>query len=228
MNDVQTDAWGGKKIRAAIIEDELPAARLLQGMLAELRPQWDILLLPGTVEDAVQWFATHPHPDILFLDIQLTDGLSFYFIEQARPESMIVFTTAYDEYAVRAFTVNSIDYLLKPVRRERLADSLEKFERLTAPRICEQNERMDMQELLRMLADCRTHIIDLPLTKLEEQLDPRRFFRVSRQFILSADCIRDIEPYFNGKMVVHVTPPFDGSVQVSHERVAALKVWLNS
>ena len=153
MNDVQTDAWGGKKIRAAIIEDELPAARLLQGMLAELRPQWDILLLPGTVEDAVQWFATHPHPDILFLDIQLTDGLSFYFIEQARPESMIVFTTAYDEYAVRAFTVNSIDYLLKPVRRERLADSLEKFERLTAPRIREQNERMDMQELLRMLAD---------------------------------------------------------------------------
>ena len=153
MNDVQTDAWGGKKIRAAIIEDELPAARLLQGMLAELRPQWDIQLLPGTIEEAVQWFATHPHPDILFLDIQLTDGLSFYFIEQARPESMIVFTTAYDEYAVRAFTVNSIDYLLKPVRRERLADSLEKFERLTAPRICEQNERMDMQELLRMLAD---------------------------------------------------------------------------
>ena len=153
MNDVQTDAWGGKKIRAAIIEDELPAARLLQGMLAELRSQWDILLLPGTVEDAVQWFATHPHPDILFLDIQLTDGLSFYFIEQARPESMIVFTTAYNEYAVRAFTVNSIDYLLKPVRRERLADSLEKFERLTAPRIREQNERMDMQELLRMLAD---------------------------------------------------------------------------
>ncbi len=77
-------------------------------------------------------------------------------------------------------------------------------------------------------ADRRTHIIDLPLTKLEEQLDPRRFFRVSRQFILSADCIRDIEPYFNGKMVVHVTPPFDGSVQVSRERVAALKVWLNS
>lgn len=54
MNDVQTDAWGGKKIRAAIIEDELPAARLLQGMLAELRPQWDILLLPGTIEEAVQ------------------------------------------------------------------------------------------------------------------------------------------------------------------------------
>lgn len=122
-----------KTIRAAIIEDELPAARLLQGMLKELRPEWDILLLPGTVEESVQWFAANPHPDLLFLDIQLTDGLSFYFIEQAQPESMIVFTTAYDEYAVRAFTVNSIDYLLKPIHRERLADALLKFERLTAP-----------------------------------------------------------------------------------------------
>ena len=259
-----------KTIRAAIIEDELPAARLLQGMLKELRPEWDILLLPGTVEESVQWFAVNPHPDLLFLDIQLTDGLSFYFIEQAQPESMIVFTTAYDEYAVRAFTVNSIDYLLKPIHRERLADALLKFERLTAPRIRQQNSLLDMPELLRALAehqasayrtrflvngarnlytlavdevcyfyseekvtfavtaDRRTHIIDLPLAKLEEQLDPKRFFRVSRQFILSANCIRDLEPYFNGKMVVHVTPPFDGSIQVSRERVAALKLWLNS
>ncbi len=257
-------------IRAAIIEDELPAARLLQGMLREVRPEWEILLLPGTVEEAVQWFATHPHPDILFLDIQLTDGLSFYFIEQARPESMIVFTTAYDEYAVRAFTVNSIDYLLKPVRRERLEDALLKFERLTAPRIRELNALFDVQGMLRSLsdrnarryrtrflvngarslytlgvdevcyfyseekvtfavtADRRTHIIDLPLSKLEEQLDPQRFFRASRQFILSAGCIRDMEPHFNGRLVVHVNPPFDGSVYVSRERVAALKVWLNS
>lgn len=220
-------------------------------------------------EEAVQWFAGHPHPDILFLDIQLTDGLSFYFIEQARPESMIVFTTAYDEYAVRAFTVNSIDYLLKPIHRERLADAIQKFERLTAPRIHELNSRLDMQELIQALADrntrryrtrflisgprslytlnvdevCyfyseekitfavtadrRTHIIDLPLAKLKEQLDPQQFFRVNRQYILSAPCIRDIEPYFNGKVVVHVVPATDSPIQVSREKVAALKMWLN-
>lgn len=265
MNDLIND----QRIRAAIIEDELPAARLLQGMLADLRPQWEILLLPGTVEETVQWFAGHPHPDILFLDIQLTDGLSFYFIEQARPESMIVFTTAYDEYAVRAFTVNSIDYLLKPIHRERLADAIQKFERLTAPRIHELNSRLDVQELIQALADrntrryrtrflisgprslytlnvdevCyfyseekitfavttdrRTHIIDLPLAKLEEQLDPQQFFRVNRQYILSAPCIRDIEPYFNGKVVVHVVPATDSPIQVSREKVAALKMWLN-
>ena len=110
------------KIKAVIIEDELPAARLLDKQLRELRPEWEVTVLPGTIEDSVKWFAEHPHPDILFLDIQLTDGNSFIFIEQARPQSMIVFTTAYDEYAVRAFTVNSIDYLLKPVHKERLEE----------------------------------------------------------------------------------------------------------
>lgn len=78
------------KIRAAIIEDEIPAARLLNKMLTELRPEWEILVLPGNVEGAVKWYQDNPHPDILFLDIQLTDGVSFSFIEQANPESMIV------------------------------------------------------------------------------------------------------------------------------------------
>ena len=114
------------KIRAAIIEDEIPAARLLNKMLTELRPEWEILLLPGNVEGAVKWFNSNPHPDILFLDIQLTDGVSFSFIEQANPESMIVFTTAYDEYAIRAFKVNSIDYLLKPISFERFLKAVNK------------------------------------------------------------------------------------------------------
>ena len=74
-------------------------------------------LLPGSVEGSVKWFQEHPHPDIIFLDIHLTDGISFTFIEQTQTESMIIFTTAYDEYAIRAFTVNSIDYLLKPINR---------------------------------------------------------------------------------------------------------------
>ena len=87
-------------VRAAIIEDEIPAARLLNRMLAELRPEWEILLLPGNIEEAVEWFGENPHPDILFLDIQLMDGNSFLFIERASPQSMIVFTTAFDTYAV--------------------------------------------------------------------------------------------------------------------------------
>ena len=69
------------KIKAAIIEDEIPAGRLLHKMLSGLRPDWDIVVLPGSIEGSVKWFQEHPHPDIIFLDIQLTDGISFAFIE---------------------------------------------------------------------------------------------------------------------------------------------------
>lgn len=139
------------KIKAVIIEDELPAARLLDKQLRELRPEWEVTVLPGTIEDSVKWFAEHPHPDILFLDIQLTDGNSFIFIEQARPQSMIVFTTAYDEYAVRAFTVNSIDYLLKPVHKERLESAIQKFERFSGMGKGELNKLLGIEQLLHSL-----------------------------------------------------------------------------
>lgn len=140
------------KIKAAIIEDEIPAARLLRDTLSALRSDWEVQLLPGNIEEAVEWFARHPHPDILFLDIQLTDGNSFLFIEQARPESMIVFTTAYDEYAVRAFTVNSIDYLLKPIHEERLLQAIRRFEGLSKNYIHDFKSESRMMEVLQQLA----------------------------------------------------------------------------
>lgn len=139
------------KIKAAIIEDEIPAARLLRDTLLALRPDWEVQLLPGNIEEAVEWFGQHPHPELLFLDIQLTDGNSFLFIEQAHPESMIVFTTAYDEYAVRAFTVNSIDYLLKPIHEERLLQAILRFEGLSKSYIHDFKPESRMMEVLQQL-----------------------------------------------------------------------------
>lgn len=118
------------KIKSVIIEDEIPAARLLCSMIKRLRPDWEVEVLPGSIEEAVKWFSEHTHPDILFLDIQLSDGISFDFLSQARPESTIIFTTAYDEYAIRAFSVNSIDYILKPFDEVRLLDAITKYELL--------------------------------------------------------------------------------------------------
>ncbi len=117
-------------LRAVIIEDEFPAARLLASTLRRLRPQWNITTLPGNIEDSVHWFNSNPHPELIFLDIQLSDGNSFDFLSQARPTSIIIFTTAYDEYAVRAFNVNSIDYILKPVDESRLLEAIVKYETL--------------------------------------------------------------------------------------------------
>lgn len=116
------------KLNVVIIEDEVPAARLLHSMVARLRPEWNITTLPGSVEETIDWFASHPHPDLIFLDIQLADGNSFDFLSAAHPGSAIIFTTAYDQYAVRAFTVNSIDYILKPVDEQRLSDAILKYE----------------------------------------------------------------------------------------------------
>ncbi|HEY0092085.1 MAG TPA: response regulator, partial [Flavobacterium sp.] len=94
-----------------IIEDEKPAARLLQRKLEKLDIEVSVLL--HSVEDALTWFAQNPHPELIFLDIQLSDGLSFEIFEKIDIKSAIIFTTAYDEYALKAFKLNSIDYLLK-------------------------------------------------------------------------------------------------------------------
>lgn len=117
-------------MRVAIIEDEMPAARLLKNMLKKLRPQWDIVHAGGSVEEAVKWYSEQEEKPVLyFLDVELSDGNSFEFLEKVKPEGMIVFVTAYDEYAVRAFSVNSIDYILKPLDIDRLKECLEKCEK---------------------------------------------------------------------------------------------------
>lgn len=118
-------------ISAVIIEDEIPAARRLHSLVKRLRPQWDVKTLPGSVEECMEWFASNEHPDLMFLDIRLSDGTSFDLLSEIRPESAVIFTTAYDEYAVRAFTVNSIDYILKPIDELRLEEAISKFENLT-------------------------------------------------------------------------------------------------
>lgn len=118
------------KLNAVIIEDEIPAARLLHSMVSSLRPGWNIEIIPGSVDDAVEWFASHEHPELIFLDIHLTDGDAFDFLSVAKPKSAVIFTTAYDQYAIRAFSVNSIDYILKPMEERRLSDAISKYESL--------------------------------------------------------------------------------------------------
>ncbi|MGN1219805.1 MAG: LytR/AlgR family response regulator transcription factor [Candidatus Cryptobacteroides sp.] len=119
-----------KKIKAVIIEDEIPAARLLMSMVTALRPEWDVETVPGDIDDAVEWFAGHPHPDLIFLDIHLVDGDAFDFLSAAKPKSSIIFTTAYDQYAIKAFSFNSIAYILKPVDEDKLSEALNKYEKL--------------------------------------------------------------------------------------------------
>jgi two-component system, LytTR family, response regulator LytT len=131
-----------------IIEDEKPAARLLQRKVEKLGLQITTLL--HSVEESMEWFQNNVHPDLIFLDIQLSDGLSFEIFENIDIKSAVIFTTAYDEYALRAFKLNSIDYLLKPIDEEDLETAVAKFKarNSSAP-----NLSLDFEMIKKMLVN---------------------------------------------------------------------------
>lgn len=120
-------------MKAVIIEDEILAAQALQKLIGEVSPETEIIAMLESIGDSVDWLETHPMPDVLFMDIHLADGSSFAIFEQVDITCPIVFTTAYDEYALKAFEVNSIDYLLKPINKDDLQRALNKYKALTTP-----------------------------------------------------------------------------------------------
>lgn len=129
-----------------IIEDEKPSARRLQRMLEKLDIKTNILL--HSVEESIAWFQNNPHPDLIFLDIQLSDGLSFEIFETIEIKSAVIFTTAYDEYALQAFKLNSIDYLLKPIDVDDLATAVKKYEARTPKKQAVTLDFNDIKKLL--------------------------------------------------------------------------------
>jgi two-component system, LytTR family, response regulator LytT len=113
-----------------IIEDEKPAARRMIAMLSEADSSINILATKDSIENAVEWLKHHPKPDLIFMDIHLADGSSFEIFKKINVESPIIFVTAYDEYAIDAFKVNSVDYLLKPLKKIDLEMALQKLKNL--------------------------------------------------------------------------------------------------
>ncbi|GAB3555321.1 LytR/AlgR family response regulator transcription factor [Spirosoma fluminis] len=113
-----------------LIEDEQPNANRLQRLLQTIHPDHQIVAILGTVQESVQWLKTNPKPQLILMDIRLADGICFDIFSQVNVISPIIFTTAYDEYLMQAFKVNSIDYLLKPIDADELTRALTKFEQL--------------------------------------------------------------------------------------------------
>lgn len=239
-----------------IIEDEKPAARLLQRKLEKLDVTVETML--HSVEESVQWFENNPHPDLIFLDIQLSDGLSFEIFEKIDIKSAIIFTTAYDEYALKAFKLNSIDYLLKPIDEDDLETAVSKFKsRLPKAATESSNLQLDFEQIRQMLSnpfektykkrftvkigqylkvitteeiecffsenkgtyihtyDNRDYLIDSTLEILEQELDKKDFFRVSRKFIVPLKAIKEIQVYTNSRLKVILPSYKDDEVIVS-------------
>jgi len=134
-------------MKALIIEDEQPNARMLAEMLQKLRPGWEVTAILETVKQSVAWLQSNVHPDLILMDIQLSDGICFSIFEQVEVKSSIIFTTAFDNYAIQAFKVNSIDYILKPVKESELEQALEKLEQLRYPK----GQLVDYSEILQAI-----------------------------------------------------------------------------
>ncbi|GAL64893.1 LytR/AlgR family response regulator transcription factor [Algibacter lectus] len=135
-------------MKVIIIEDEKPSARRLQRQLKVLNIEAETML--HSVEESIEWFQNNPHPDLIFLDIQLSDGLSFEIFETVEIKSAVIFTTAYDEYALQAFKLNSIDYLLKPIDDDDLEVAVKKYQE-RAPQ--KQGVTLDFDDIKKLLVN---------------------------------------------------------------------------
>ena len=254
-------------MKVIIVEDELHNYRLLRGMVEKLRPEWEIVEWFESVKSTVAWLESNPAPDLIFMDIQLTDGISFSIFDQVKVESMVIFTTAYDEYALRAFQVNSIDYLLKPIKQEKLKGAIEKFETIFHHQANSEESTPDYNEILKAITqgekkyrkrflisgatsyfklntediawfstesrvttaftfDGKSHIVDLTIEKLEEQLDPDQFFRTNRSTLININSIRKFENHFGGKLILRLTSPFDEPITISRLKATEFKEWV--
>lgn len=247
-----------------IIEDERPNAERLRRLIQGIKPQANILSVLESVSESVEWLETHERPDLIMMDIKLSDGLSFEIFDKTQLVDIpIIFTTAYDEYAIKAFKQYSIDYLLKPVDKDELAMAFEKYDQLdimvnkaTNPSIEKlldefrpKNFRTRFllsyrdgfktimvsdvlyfyseQKITKArLADGTDEIIPHTMDELEQQLDPKLFFRANRQFIICINAVEHVYNYFNNKLKVAMRKNTDVEIIVSRDKAPLLKNWM--
>jgi DNA-binding LytR/AlgR family response regulator len=225
-------------MKIILIEDEAPAAKQLTKLLTQLDPTIFVLETLDSIEGATTWLRNFPAPDAIFMDIQIADGLSFEIFNRVQITCPVVFTTAFDQYAVKAFRVNAIDYLLKPLEISELAIVLNKLKNKIAP-----NYSIDLFQTIanqfmkpptfktRFLTQFYTfqnkkYLIEQTLDELENQLNPTQYFRINRKMIVAIKCIKKISPYFNSRLKLELNPPYAEDIFVARERVAEFKTWL--
>jgi len=250
-------------MKVLILEDEPRTGKRLEYMLKQCDPTIIVLAHIPSVKKAAQWLTENQPPHIIFMDIHLEDDLVFRLFEQITITTPIIFTTAYDEYMIRAFKVNSLDYLLKPVQLLELQAALNKYRTLQQHYSQQQytqllsllngNTQPRYKERFMVTIGSRLITVDtnniayfsleskmtfattdsgqhLPLNQsldtLTELLDPSRFFRINRQYIVALHAISTAQSYSVGKVKLELLPPPREDVFVSGDRIAAFKEWL--
>ena len=251
-------------MRLLIVEDEILAAKRLQLMIGQYDPAITDIHFTESVEETIVWLQQHAAPHLILSDIQLSDGHSFEIFKRIDYRGPVVFTTAYDQYAMEAFRLFSIDYILKPVTAEALSAALNKYKQIIAPQIDYQQvlprvqQAADDQYKTRFLgrigqrlqfvntenisffqADNKIvyltddqgvrYLIDYTLEKLEQQLNPRLFFRLNRRYIVRYTAIEYIKPYMNSRLKLSLRgAQSQEDFIISRERVAEFRAWAES
>lgn len=250
-------------MRTIIIEDEQFAARRLESMIREYNPSVIIEARLESVAESVEWLRNNPHPDLIFLDIHLEDGLSFSIFDQVKVNVPIIFTTAYDEYAIKAFKLRSIDYLLKPIVQADLNKAIDKYREWS-----NEKQVFDISQLRAlMIGDTKTYrerysvvvgqklksievkdiayffsnsgitfivstsgnqfSIDNSLDNLLEELDPKLFFRINRQYIVHMQSLANIHIFPKSRLKLELKPTTREDNFVSIDRVTDFKKWID-
>ena len=193
-------------MRIVIFEDEKLASERLVQLLKSIKPEAHVLTSMKSVEAAVMWLQNNEQPDLIISDIQLLDGISFEIFDQVKITCPVIFTTAYNEYAIKAFEINSIDYLLKPIQKEKLTNSLEKFEA--------QNQR----------------ISDIDLSKIQELIQGEREYK-SRFLVKFGQRIKAIPvekiAYFYSRDKLSYLVTFEGKMLPVDQTLEELEDLLN-
>ena len=253
-------------MKVLIVEDEKMAANRLVRLLEKQIPGLEVMAQLDSVKRTVKWLNENEAPDLLFLDIQIADGLSFEIFEKTEVKSPIIFTTAYDEYAIQAFKVNSIDYLLKPIDPKALEKALIKYrERYSAPDTTPALDIHMIQQAMQMMTkqykerfvvkigehihtipisdtayffsqekatflqtfDQSRYIIDYTLEQVEGLVDPMKFFRINRKYLISLEAVEDIVSYTNSRLRLILKHSKDMDAIVSRDKVHDFKKWLD-
>jgi two-component system, LytTR family, response regulator LytT len=243
-----------------IVEDEQFAYEELKRMMTKLRPEYELEKNTKTVIDTIG-FLKISSVDLILMDIRLADGSCFEIFNHVEVQTPVIFTTAYDEHAIKAFKLNSIDYLLKPFDEGELASALAKFENIFHKQATPNNLK-NFEQLLPVKTKNRfliskgdnyhyieteniahfyseegavflhtfqnkRHIINYTLDELEQQIDKRLFFRVSRNCIGNVKAIENVSKYFNSRLKLSFIPQCPHEVLVSRVRVPDFLKWMD-
>ncbi len=249
-------------MKVLIIEDETSASEDLIAILHEIDEDIKVLDVLESVRQSVRWLRANPAPDLIFMDIHLSDGSAFTLFQEIEVETPIIFTTAYNQYAIDAFNVNSIDYLLKPIKISDMTRALEKFRRLTSNDVMAYLQRVvslgkthtegyvssllvpvrdklvpvDVNNVVCIyntdhktqiiLSDGRNISYGKSLDAIMLSLDPMKFYRANKQYIVSRSYIKEIVIWYDNRLLVNMKLELPEPLYVSKNKASEFKNWM--